>query len=79
MNELTVKNFDTLELNELETIDGDLSWRDVATAGSAIAGAIIGGAVGAVGGVVTGGANGAIGGWIGVAGIGAHLGMASPI
>ena len=42
-----------------------------------INGGLLGGAIiGAVGGVITGGANGAIGGWIGV---GAHLGMASPI
>lgn len=64
--------FKDLNYLELEDINGGLL-------GSAIAGAIIGGAVGAVGGVITGGANRAIGGWIGGAGVGAHLGMASPI
>ena len=46
MNELTIKNFDTLELNELETIEGGLSWRDVATAGGSLLGSTFGGPLG---------------------------------
>ena len=29
MNELTIKNFETLELNELEAIDGGSAWSDL--------------------------------------------------
>ena len=56
MNELTIKNFDALELNELETIDGGLSWRDVATAGGALLGSTFGGPLGGfAGGIIAGG------------------------
>ena len=67
MNELAIKNFDTLELNELENIDGGIDWNfvggTIAAGGGSLIGAKIGAGIGSIGGPagsLIGGAAGAI-------------------
>jgi len=73
MNELTIKNFETLELNELEAIDGGSAWSDLgkligaittgATGGAGLGGAICGPGCAIVGGLYGAVAGGAAHGW----------------
>lgn len=55
-------NFNTLNLNELETINGGFSWRDVATAGGTMLGGAVGTLIGPEGTVIGAGVGSVVGG-----------------